>query len=978
MVLILYLAHKMTLVTMLSCYVRKRLREEASLYIDSQREKLVRSPRLARSCFCELGEITVHRSRTHSHSIQAENRCIAVNKMKEAAQKMGRRLFMLQCASRDQEANVAGSRVYYWMKDTDAHACLDEPLSGDVVGIVDTDYYLDMPYLLSKLTCPVMIYTMTPQTAGEINSDGLTFSFNDASEISAKITGGSTYTHALWNYGGDIVVARRFWGLVTQVWNMDTRFTAKHSSLVFLTPRDRWTGIASLLTTWMFGCNLDRIQIAENGWSTMRVLTSVAHTISIARTGSPVSATIPVELDEGLRSTVENTKMPLTISSVESQVSKQGLTHAQSAMLCSYYRSVTPMPELTVYPVQYSIKRFQHHTVDLDVKPAMTPFMSPIINDAYVPDKTLGNEQNCLDERVKKIASPILPMTPDYLNYVDEFIRHVVPVSGTLVPCDETVVWEKQSSPTQQRLLEEASQIDLPKKIVKCFQKSEAYGKQTAPRNISTINPKDKLGYSRVVYAISEMLKTKNWYAFGKVPSEIARRVAQICQDCRHVIPSDFSRLDGTISNLCRHLEKALFMRAFAPEYHEEVEKLMKSQHHCKGIGMFGTWYETLWSRLSGSPETSACNSIVTAFTAYVGYRLMGYTPEMAYVSLGIYGGDDGLSPDMDPSCFKAAAEMLGLKLTCEMIRKGEPKVHFLARVYTPEVWWGNSISCCDLKRQLSKFHLCVPSSLTDPVKKLTEKGFSYYLTDKFTPIIGPLVMKIKELMDKEKIVISPTVMTRDKSYSSLAEEDDQYPNEPHEWFETYALEVVPSFDEEQWLDWLDASETFEALLSPPCLLHPETPPIDGIAINGEAPPMIAVPAAISFIIPPAEYIEQAVLDMVCVELAQWKALEVNNVVPDVVTSDEVWEIATRKKTSKAKRIAELKRKFSPPPLTKAQRIDALKIKFAKTPSRKGKEEGNRFEVLATDEQLKPEAVAIKMPKTKKRRARKSSPAKKT
>lgn len=804
-------------------------------YLSRTGAKVVESTSTIRHCFRNLPEIAVFQSKNHSHSTQAANRARAVGMMQATAQLTGRRLFMLQRSKRDEDAGIPGSRAYYWMKDTDANASSDTPTAKDIVGIVDTDYYMDMPYLLSHVPCPVMIYSMIPRSAGEVNSEGLSFFFDAADHMHATISGGATYSHPIWDYGVDVLTARRMLGLVTRTWNVDRRMLATHSGLMLLTPRHLWTGLASQLTRFLYGETLRRLRVATRGWVTLRVHTETSTEISVARVGSGISAAIPLELDEGLRSTVEVTKMPLTVSSVESQVARAGVSRAKAAMLCAYYRAILPPPQSTVFPVEYSVKRFQYEKYEPDAKASLMPYMSPLVNLAFAPDRTLGNEQRSIDKRIKEIAVAPMPITPEFVRYVDEFAAQIFPESGVLVPVDEEEVWEKQNRPSQRAILEEASCVDeILKRVSKTFMKAEAYGSEKDPRIISTINPKDKLQYSMVVYAMAEVLKKQHWYAFGRTPKEVAHRVSEICSAADQLVPNDISRMDGTVNNKCRHLEQAVYMRGFNERYHSEVLRIMKTQYKLKGIGMFGTVYATEYARLSGSPETSTSNSLDIAFVVYVAYRKMGYTPDQAYARLGIYGGDDGLSADIDPALFMESAKEMGFKLTIEVLRRGEPGVHFLARFYTPDVWYGDSNSCCDLLRQLSKFHTCSVSSDLDPSRKLVEKGFSYYLTDKNTPIIGEFSRRVKHFMDMLKITIDPTVLTTDKTYSSLATEDEQYPNEWHPWFEVHALSVVPGYDPIRFCDWLLDTRSLGELLHPPCLSDPDIKLSTECMINGE------------------------------------------------------------------------------------------------------------------------------------------------
>lgn len=818
--------------------------------LDQQKITVIPSARSARTAFRNLSNVTAFPSNTHSHGVLAANRARAVSMMQAYALSLGRRLFMLQKSGRDVESGIAGSRQYYWMKDTDVEACDDTPDSGDVIGMVDTDYYMDMDTYLATVDCPVIIYTMTPTRAAEANEDGLSFTFDAQDTLQATVSGGAKYSHQLWNYGVDVFTSLHEtwlpWNQIITSFDVDRRTIAPHFSLIALTPRHRWVGWTVYLARLLSASTLSRVQLTEGKWVMMYVQTQKEHLVSLAKVGSRVAVTLPIETFEGLLAKVKVSKIPITIGVCENNTTAHGCTNSQASILCEYLLDTLPVPKLRVYPVEYSVKRFQWGRYEPDAKPSLIGFMAPIVNNAISPDPTLGNEQRCVDKRIRELAQDELPLTPDIVQYTTEFVGLVVPESmrHTLTPVEEDIVYERQSRPTQRRLLAEAGLLCWQglRRVVKAFMKKEAYGKFTDPRNISTINPKDKLEYSRFVYSVAETLKKTKWYAFGQTPKMVAERVAEICRSAGFVIPSDYSRLDGTISNLCRFLEDALFKRAFAPHYHNVLDMLMKTQYNLRGVGTFGTRYLTGWSRLSGSPETSVCNTLVTAFVAYMAFRRQGLSPAEAYAKLGIYGGDDGLTPDIDEVVFSESAEKMGLRLTVEKVCRGKPGVHFLARLYTPDVWVGDDNSMCDLWRQLSKFHTCLVDGVLNAEKKLWEKSYSFYLTDKNTPIIGPFVTRVFAIGCELGIVpVDPEKQDRAiASYASIAPEDEQYPNRPHEWFDTYIFEKFPNFDPQAWNTWLTSCTTLTQLLFPVCIhdcqmLSAEDLPPVGVFVNGEA-----------------------------------------------------------------------------------------------------------------------------------------------
>ena len=150
-------------------------------------------------------------------------------------------------------------------------------------------------------------------------------------------------------------------------------------------------------------------------------------------------------VDTGSRHTLNVTKQPLTIASVESRVKDLGMSYHQAAMLCDYYRSTIPQQmEHFVFPVAYSVKRFQWISeasdYDPDAKPSMVPFMSPIVNNAITPDCTLSNEKRCIQERVTKLKAEDRQITPGITQYAMEFARLLIPVPHQTVPFSDNAI----------------------------------------------------------------------------------------------------------------------------------------------------------------------------------------------------------------------------------------------------------------------------------------------------------------------------------------------------------------------------------------------------------------------------------------------------------------------------------------------------------------------------------------------------------
>jgi len=237
---------------------------------------------------------------------------------------------------------------------------------------------------------------------------------------------------------------------------------------------------------------------------------------------------------------------------------------------------------------------------------------------------------------------------------------------------------------------------------------------------------------------------------------------------------TDLSRCDGRVSNISRLLERAMMLRFFAPEYHDDLISTMDTQSNQRAITSTGFRYNTGTSRLSGSSETADFNSVLSAFIAYLGYRKLCYSPQEAWDSLGIFGGDDGLTSDLPHEPFSDAAASIGQLLEHDAAPRGARGVNFLARFYSPDVWTGCLDSMSDVQRQIIKVHLSgtFPPDVT-PLIKLREKCRGYLLTDSNTPILGELANAVMSRSGPECHPASAQLA----SYWSHYPESNQFPN---------------------------------------------------------------------------------------------------------------------------------------------------------------------------------------------------------
>jgi hypothetical protein len=674
---------------------------------------------------------------------------------------------------------------------------------------VDVDYYVDMPHLLTESARPTLLYTFTPTACA--NSTGEeSFTFISGGLVDMRVSGGARYVHPLWNYGTDCIVAYRFWNGIpyrASVYLVDRRYVSDHRSLVLLTPLARYNGCLAIVAWFtLAGQPLTRFNPTIDRFARMHVQTRDGIYVSTAGLGSLGCVTVPAEVDEAIAIAARNSSVTLNSGTVCTY--SKDIDRNQAAILADYHRQCAPCVPTTVFPLEEAVIRYQFDAASYEpeAKSSLQAYMPPFLHGAFAPDQTLGNDKAAVKGRITLKQNLDMTISPEMWKYISEFTRLFLgDAAGTLVPVDMEDVYARQARPTQRRILDEANDFgDNYPPIVKTFLKKEAYAAPKDPRIISIINGLDKANYSRYTYALAEKIKDQVWYAFGLSPALVAAKVVKVCSEAREKIyKTDFHRLDGSISYLLRELERVILMAAFQPEYLTELAELQRTQYGCRCYTTFGEAYDSMFARLSGSPETALFNSIDNAFCAYVALRrtrLSGsfLTPKEAYKRLGLYGGDDGLTADVPEQLYVQAARDLGLGLEIEPVLRGQFGVEFLARVYGPGVWYGSLNSVTDIPRALSKFHTTVSLAAPwTPELKLYFKTLSLAVNDSNTPILGAICSTVFRL--------APDNMPTPKNWNELVgwwamdngriRSDGAYPNEREEWMDAYVQSVLPTFD---------------------------------------------------------------------------------------------------------------------------------------------------------------------------------------
>lgn len=789
----------------------------------------------------------------HTHGVSAAARGTATSLAICIARACGKIPLFYQGSGANARAGLTYSRSYFWLKDLMAPASIVEPGPEHLTVLIDVDYYKeDMNEFLSDNPTPHLIYTFVPSKAANVEGE-YAWRFLEDGKVEYTVSGGGGYTHWLWNWDGDSLMARSntldVFGLRIRCpfavrgagFGVERRMVDENHQLILLVPLIRTTNpFTTWLAKWKLGAQYLR-RFSPMVGKFVRFLVKDKETLwrCTGRAGSYLAAKVRADIDDAIASTARS-GAKVTLYTVKSKMDdgkeSSSKNHEGAEILLEFNQNYMPNDEkVSMTDVVRSYQFLTPGTIpDPDAKPGLVGFMKPLLDGAFAPDMSPGNEKRFVEERVLKVQAKEIIPSDTQVKYMHEFAELLIPEPHRLMPYSDDVVYERQKRPSQRAILEQA-QNGSPNRVTTQFLKKEAYSTVNDPRGISQINGVDKLAYSAFIYAFVDMILSKQpWYAFGKSPKEIAAIVNAICMDAvSHVDMTDFSRMDGRIGFIARILEEIVMKRAFAPEWFFRMNELMRRQYMLMAVIGFER-YMTKFQRLSGSAETAAFNTLLTAFVNYATFRYMGYSPREAWEALGLYGGDDGITADLKYAIAIRTAKGVGQKLDLERVEKGGFGINFLARRYGPGVWFeGGLDSCCDIVRQLSKFHVTVnlPAHVT-AAQKLQEKAFAFSLTDSNTPILGDFVKRVLAIYPLKKDEFTNALGI----WGVATEDGTQYPNaNVGDWMDDYVNSVLPEFDYVGFREWLAGTDA-GTIFCPPRFtpaLPPDSKP-GKVAVDGD------------------------------------------------------------------------------------------------------------------------------------------------
>lgn len=850
-----------------SPYWRSRLRRTLdgfkSVVLDWSGQPMCYAP-LLRERFRKLQDVHISLQEGHTHPESAAWRSSALTKARELALQLGYNPYVFQGSKYDRKHGAKVSMSYHSVKQIDVPAIPFDPAPSDLVVMVDADFHVeDLNSLLLDIPGPVMLYTFQPHTAA-VSEGEFCYYFNQDGTITYKVSGGGEYKHAVWNYQRDHFIVRS--GFTTRVYTVDRLAANAHHEYVLLIPQRQWSGLASLLANSVFSDKqLERMNPVIGGYAVLDRKTRTSIERSVGPVGSYVSCTLPATKFQEMQLYAKNSPSTITVWRCHRECAKapEGSGIAGS-VLHDYLAAKHNIAPMTVYPAEYSVCKYvfrSEWTDSFDDAPLiMKPYMSPLLDNCFVPLLTMENERGMLDARMaepqehahrtQRLNNPMLQ------KIMGEFVEFLIPDGLGLHPVDDAEVLVRQSRPSQRALYTRGDGSE-DGDAIPMFMKKEPYQKPTAPRGIANPMPKKKMDAARFMYALADHIMSDpvkyKFYTFGKTPKQIAEHVAAICSSVTHfILLTDFSKMDGHY--IARALERAICMRAFDHEHHPELSKLLDGFTFIELLTQeFKEKLKTMLQRLSGEAFTALFNTMLTRFMYYLACRLAGLSPQEAWDKDCACAGDDFIGPEItgdkraDRDAMCAAAADVGQETEIDFVMRGDIGVNYLSRFFSPNVFYGDTSSVCDLKRILSKLHVAATLNSATPIEKLAQKLTGLALTDANTPIIRDLVEVARRVGLPQVAAgdLNPLARAGQVSWWAQFAANEQWPQLGHDANDHWVEYFLPNSDIEPLMRYLYQQVRLPVHLLTMPMIVPRRDPVevamdtsgDFCAVDGQSVP---------------------------------------------------------------------------------------------------------------------------------------------
>ena len=411
--------------------------------------------------------------------------------------------------------------------------------------------------------------------------------------------------------------------------------------------------------------------------------------------------------------------------------------------------------------------------VDLDsVQPLGKILPAPHSAESIVYKVNKSGEELTYQDRIQKYVRSDFEVDDEMKEWANEFTQLVIAEkdinAGTFEDLETILESQRPSQKLgydQIRNIQDMLYVDQDK----TFQKNEVYPEFKAPRNIINPGHGKRVLTAGMVKPLSKYLKEhslKHIYGFGdaKYLSETFTRVEYSVNVIPGVPPTtldmfetDGTKMDATIIKFIRGIELNVLKRFFRKEDHAAVEEIHNAQYFEDPKTKFGTKMRLAASRRSGEGGTSIFNTLTMVYVFYCWLRHLKYTPKVAWLMLGAYGGDDGLTPawGSEESLIKVAARV-NIILKVNRVPNGEP-YSFLGMTKFP----GMELYVPDVARFCGKIAYSHVKNV--PVEQvLIRKCLPYVQMFPNVPLVGNMCRAVLRILKNQK------KFTTDPKYDDL------------------------------------------------------------------------------------------------------------------------------------------------------------------------------------------------------------------
>jgi len=690
-------------------------------------------------------------SKTHTHRLSAQLRTSASQFLNELATSAG---YAPYNVSRVEHNIQDGCKYFFTEKDLTTPFRDDRIRKNTALVFCDVDYNCDMAAWM-RLFRPMLIFTFVPETITHRTSEYAYYIKDDM--VHYHVSGGASYSHGLWDYSGDTVsVIDKNGDLCVFLVEQKKLDKDPNRRLVWLIPSVRivskvWTlgPLPNLIKRKTFSQTL-------NGSLVNYTYEPITDTMTVSADGGNHSVEIKGKTYQAILKRLENKDSPPLVSDVERLLRAAGDKDysVNAPLLFNAVRPIEFKPNVVRTTEQQAHFQPIGRLRTEDGRPTGAVIGNSLTtNPSMFPTRSENSDEATVRGRIHGVRNDVEPVKK-YKVYAREFLELLVPIAGIGTPISVEEVRKVQNSAGQKQRFEQAKTtltVNVHNKL-RSFMKSEPYQNVSDPRNITTMETELTIMMSTFTIPFKQqVMKLHDWYGPGKTPAEAVKRLQEVCADGEEfgVIPTDFSRMDGTVSKFAvRDVIEPAYMRWVDEKHRVELKHQFEELYQQKGTTAHGVRFRPGFGTRSGSPTTTDGNTMINAYIVYCALREHGLTIKQAWKRMGLLFGDDGNTANYDGSMkheLETVAADIGMTLKAEVVKPGDP-VPYLGRYFVDPLLMGDSFA--DPMRTISKLHMTSNKGVTKE-QALVNKAMGYLMTDGLTPIVGSWARKVLETYPK-------------------------------------------------------------------------------------------------------------------------------------------------------------------------------------------------------------------------------------